>query len=179
MATLMPMVQHVLVVAAALMLLRAGATHLHDSAGLSSALEQQRLWPRWVRAPIVRLLPLIELGVAGATLVAGAGWALRVPTGLALVALGSAFALVLGMLLVRSPGASCGCVARSEPVGPTSLLRPAVVVGAGLALLADGGAGLSGSLPDQVVVLLAGTSTAILVDLVVATAVIPRPSFQP
>ena len=82
------------------------------------------------------------------------------------------FTMVLGALLVRRSDAPCGCSADDGPAHRAAFLRPAVLIAGAVLLALD----RIPSQPGDEVVLaaLAGVAAAVLVDLVVATASVPR-----
>jgi hypothetical protein len=158
--------------AVALVLLVSGATHVLRPAELRSGLASHDVLPRRLRGTVRLVLPVVELGAAGALLtgVAGAGWS---PVGPALAAavLLAALGAYLWLVLRRHPEADvpCACGLGRTPVTGTAVARAGLLAGGALVGgLADQGWTLAGRPAEEALVAAAAAGT-----LALATALLP------
>lgn len=89
----------------------AGLAKLDDPAPFAATLQRQRLLPAWSVGPISRLLPLLEIAIAGALL---SGIAAIVVAALTLLVF-AGFLVVQMLLLATEHGGDCGCYGAASP----------------------------------------------------------------
>lgn len=175
------MIGTVLVIAAAVVLIRTGVDHARRPAHLQDVLAAQGLWTRRTKAVIAGVLPALELAVGSIVLLAATDRLAGVAAGLALAPLALGFGVVVATLLAHRSAAPCGCGHDDALVHPAAMLRPGLLLAAAIVLLI-GTPGpslhtLAG--PYVVMAVLAGGSTAILLELVVSIASAPRTLARP
>lgn len=161
--------------ALALVLLASAVGHLRDPVALRSGLLAHGVLPAVLRGPVALLLPLVEvvLGVAAVLAVAGPGDPVLLTrlTGGGAFLLFAAFTTYL-IIVLRTrpePGVPCACGLGAASVGAASVLRAGVLaLFAGVAALSAGGWTLATRPGVEIAVTLAAAVT-----LAVATALLP------
>lgn len=129
-------------VAAALLLVGAGAVHLVRRARLRALLRAHGIVPPRLVRPVAAGLGVAQLALGAATLVGAftGGGTLRASAA-ATAAVFIAFTGYLAGLVATRPGSPCGCLGGDEPAGGWSITRAALgAIGAGV--LAAGAAPL-------------------------------------
>jgi peroxiredoxin len=116
----------------------AGWAKLSDRAGTRRAVREFGV-PDAVATPVTFLLPLAELIVAALLLFSGTA----VIGAIGAAALLGLFIVAIGVSLARGRRPDCHCFGQvhSEPVGPATLVRNAVLIGVAAVIIADGTGG--------------------------------------
>lgn len=156
-----------LAVAAAMLLGRAGLTHLRNRADLRHALDAQDLVPARARPTLARALGPIELIAASLTAAAlvTAHPFLAVAAAVTVVALGAAFVVLLLTIRRVRPAAPCGCHGNDQTATRASVARAGLVLVGGVAV-ATGAVNAAASLDPTAAAttLVAGLAIALVAD---------------
>jgi hypothetical protein len=151
-----------------------GIAHAGRPGRLIGLLQQHRLVPRPLVAPVAVAVPVAELALAAAAVVALVGGRPG-PTAVALaggLGAGLAFAAYLGRLMASGSDADCGCTPLEAPLTSASFAPAAsliVACGLGLAAGAVGGSGTVEGSAWSLLPVLWGPVLALLVVLAPAT----------
>src|SRR5438045_1017440 len=116
----------------------AGWAKLSDRSGTRQAVREFGV-PDALATPVTFLLPLAELVVAALLLFSGTA----VIGAIGAAVLLALFIVAIGVSLARGKRPDCHCFGQvhSEPVGPATLVRNAVLVGLAALIIADGTGG--------------------------------------
>lgn len=162
--------------AVALVLLASATSHLRRPVALRSALVVHDVIPPALRTPVSLLLPVAELLIGAAALLAVTGLAGdpftlgRATAGVALVLFAGFAAYLVAVLRTNpEPGVPCACGLGEAAVGPASVARAGVLaLFAGLAALTADGWTVTGSPAAEILV-----AGAAALTLAVAAALLP------
>ncbi len=123
---------------AALLLIVGGFGHVRRARAFAEVLARQQLVPHGLRRAVATIIGPAEVVLGGTAVAAWLGASQRAAPALAMIAgCYAVFGCYTAVVLVRAPGAPCGCFGADEPVTPLVAARAWVMAGvAGVAAVA-------------------------------------------